>query len=310
MAHTLRSWLPPVALLSTWLAVGQSASYAKPPADKHPAAEDPYDAARDAESRLDYKAVIFYGNDALEKANTHERIVNLYALLGTAYAVLGRNDEAVDAFTRLLGVSPDYHLPRGLSPKVTRPFKEAGGYWLDRPGGLGVTPDLPREIAGGKPLSIAVKLDDPMTMVTNVRLSFRHQGDPEFDKLEMAAGPGVVFMIPAEKLPVAKADYAFELYVTALGSTGSELRQAGDGAHPLSILVRAPRDESVAVVVAPIVGGTTAPAQPKKPLIKQWWLWTAVGVVVVGAALGGGLGYYYSRDTSHIDLSLSSRTGP
>ena len=86
-------------------------------------------------------------------ANTHERLVNLYALLGTAYGVLGKSEESADAFTHLLAIDPDHHLPRGLSPKITRPFQEAGGYWLDRPGGLAVTPTMPREIAAGKPVT-------------------------------------------------------------------------------------------------------------------------------------------------------------
>ena len=88
--------------------------------------------------------------------------------------------------------------------------------------------------------------------------------------------------------------------------TGSELRSAGRAAHPLLITVRATREATLVTDNGkPLLIANTPPA-PKKPLIKQWWLWTAVGVVVVGAALGGGLGYYYSRDTSHVGLTISS----
>ncbi len=86
---------------------------------------------------------------ALEQAQTHDRLVNLYQMLGSAYGVLGKNEDAVDAFTRLLAIDPDHHLPRGLSPKITKPFKEAGGFWLDRPGGLAVTPDVPHDAPSG-----------------------------------------------------------------------------------------------------------------------------------------------------------------
>jgi hypothetical protein len=58
-------------------------------------------------------------------------------------------------------------------------------------------------------------------------------------------------------------------------------------------------------------GGTTA--QPEKrpnPILRKWWLWTAVGgVVLVGAVLGGTLGWYYTRDTSQIEANVSSRVG-
>src|SRR4051812_6362066 len=77
-------------LLCGWLAGG--VAHAKP--DKHAAGGDPYDAAREAEARLDYKAVIANGTAALDMANTHERLVTLYSLLGTAYGVLGRNEDA------------------------------------------------------------------------------------------------------------------------------------------------------------------------------------------------------------------------
>src|SRR5262245_55828586 len=65
---------------------------------------DPYDAARDAEARLDYRGVVNHATKALEMANSHERLVNLYRLLGTANGVLGKTEDAVDAFTRLLAV--------------------------------------------------------------------------------------------------------------------------------------------------------------------------------------------------------------
>lgn len=34
----------------------------------------------------------------------------------------------------------------------------------------------------------------------------------------------------------------------------------------------------------------TQPPPPKSPVYKKWWLWTAVGVVVAGGAVGLGLG--------------------
>jgi hypothetical protein len=268
--------------------------------------EDPYEAARAAEARLDYRAVINNAKAALELSNnSHERLVKLYELLGTANGVLNKVEEAVDAFTHLLAIDPEYHLPRGLSPKVTKPFKEAGGFWLDRPGGLSVVPTLPHEIAAGQTLTVTVKLDDALTMATNVRLSYKREGDPDFTKVETPVGPNITFNIAGDRLPVRGADYTVELSITALSANGGELRTAGDAAHPLSVAVRVPHDNAVVIPPAAVVDGNTHPAE-RKPLLKQWWLWTAVGVVVVGAALGGGLGWYYSQDRSHVGLTISS----
>jgi tetratricopeptide (TPR) repeat protein len=47
---------------------------------------------------------------------------------------------------------------------------------------------------------------------------------------------------------------------------------------------------------------TSAPA--KTPLYKKWWLWTAVGVVAAGAAVGIGLGVTQSQQ--HFDAALGT----
>jgi hypothetical protein len=275
-------------------------------------AADPYDAAREAEGRLDYKAVLRNASTALESAQSHDRLVNLYQMLGTACALLGKSGEAVDAFTKLLAIDPDRKLPRGTSPKIAKPFQEAGGYWVDRPGGLQLSPTLPREINAGKALSVPIKLDDPLNMAVGVRTSYRAQGDVEFKNIETAISPAMTVTIPPEQIPSKPNDYVFELFFTAVSSNGSELRQAGTAANPLSIAVRSLASDN-AIVTTTTSGGTVVtggPVKPKKPLIKQWWFWTAIGaVIVVGAAVGGGVGWYYTKpDTSHTDITLSSRT--
>jgi hypothetical protein len=306
MAHAARSTIALFLLFNTF-----GVAWAKPADNKGASEADPLGAARDAEGRLDYKGVIVHAQAALEQPQSHENLVALYQMLGTAYGVLGKSDQASDAFTKLLGIEPAFTLPRGLSPKVTRPFREAGGYWLDRPKGLQVLPGLPTEISVGKALALSVRLDDPLSMATNVRVSYRFQGDTEYKKLEAAVSPNISMTIPAEQIqPRAGGDYNVELFVTALSARGGELRQAGDPGHPLTVLVRGPKENLV--VITNDKGQTVVVQKQKKPLIKQWWLWTAVGaVVVVGAALGGGLGYYYGRpDTTHVDVNLSSKVVP
>ena len=269
---------------------------------------DPYDAARDAEGRLDYKAVVRNASEALESAQTHDRLVQLYRMLGTAQGVLGKSQEAVDAFTKLIGIDPEHKLARGTSPKITTPFREAGGFWVDRPQGLTVTPTVSREIASGKSLSIPVKVDDPLNITANVRLSYRIQGDAEWKKQEAQMGPAVTFNLSADELPTKDNDYILEVYFAALNAQGSELRLSGEAARPLTIAVRVPGSTKVVTTTA---GGDVIvqPAKPKKPLIKTWWFWTIIGgVVVVGAGLGGGLGYAFGRpDTSKVDGTFSTR---
>jgi hypothetical protein len=314
MAHSSRSLLAlalPAVLAVSWLVPVGGVAQAVP--------ADPYDAAHDAESNLDYRAVVTYSTQALKQPQNHEHMVELYRLLGTANAVLGHSDEAVDAFTRLLAIDPDHHMPRGLSPKITKPFKEAGGYWIDRPGGLGVTPNIPRDVAAGKPVPVSVKLDDPLQMTATVRFNYRREGDPDYMKMEQPAGgaislamaPGINFTIPGDQVPSRHADYNLEVYFTAIGPNGGELRSAGDAVHPLQITVRAVREEAVGTADTSgnaLLASEPPPKKKSPAFLKKWWFWTAVGgVVVVGAALGGGLGWYYGRDTSHVDISVTSR---
>jgi hypothetical protein len=298
MAHPLLT-----RLVALGIFLGAGAAWAK-------GDTDPYEAARDAEAQLNYKAVLMNASRALETAQPHEHLVQLYRMLGTANGVLGKSNDAIDAFTKLLAIDPDHKLPRGTSPKITGPFREAGGYWVDRPKGLQVLPALPTEISVGKSLTVPVKLEDPLGMTANVRMSWRLQGDVEYKNMEAPMSPNVSFTIPADQIPTKTADYNLELFVTALGSTGSELRLNGDPASPLSVVVRVPKTE---VIVHDGNGNNTVvvsgPPKEKKPLIKQWWLWTAVGaVVVVGAAVGGGLGWFYGRpDTTHTDIGITSK---
>jgi hypothetical protein len=275
---------------------------------------DPYEAARDAEASLNYKSVLSHATKALEVAQTHERLVNLYQMLGISNAVLGHTDAAIDAFKILLAIDPDHHMPRGTSPKINGPFKEAGGYWIDRPGGLQITPTLPREILAAKPLAVPVKLDDPLQLTTTVRVNYRLVGDAEFQVLEATASPLVTLNIPAEQIVERKGDYSLELFFTALSAKGSELRLAGSAGQPLTVVVHGKQPELISPVLFPPNGGYIEQKPVKKPppaFLKKWWFWAAIGGgVVVVVALGTGLGLYFTRDTSHVDLGLSSRTGP
>jgi tetratricopeptide (TPR) repeat protein len=48
------------------------------------------------------------------------------------------------------------------------------------------------------------------------------------------------------------------------------------------------KSEPAPTTTLPALTATAPPA--RKPLVKRWWLWTAVGVVAAGAAVGVGLG--------------------
>jgi tetratricopeptide (TPR) repeat protein len=50
-----------------------------------------------------------------------------------------------------------------------------------------------------------------------------------------------------------------------------------------------PPPATVSAPPATVIAPAASEAKSRKPIYKQWWLWTAVGVVVAGAAVGVGV---------------------
>jgi tetratricopeptide (TPR) repeat protein len=70
------------------------------------------------------------------------------------------------------------------------------------------------------------------------------------------------------------------------GRTAATSPPPNEGTPPEG--VQAPPHET-APAGGTTTAGTTSEAPKKKPIYKQWWLWTIVGVVVVGAVVGGAV---------------------
>jgi len=315
-------------------ASGRAAAKGAPAADA--STGSPLDDARAAAARLKYKLALKYATEALAVPNnTHAALVEIYALLATAHATLGEPDKATDAFTRLLGIEPGFALPKGLSPKVTTPFREAGGYWIDHPDGIRLGVDLARaapEPAGGGTVAVPATLDDPLKMAERVRLHWRHAGEAEFAVAEAGAGPRVAFDVTG---PAA----TLEVWIEAVDAHGGSLRAVGDARTPLGLGGAAAgtaggtgagtgsgtgsgaltgggtgsgagsgalAGTGAGAGAGAGLGATVAPGGGHS-LFGRWWFWTAVGVVVLG---GAGAAYYFAGPAQGIDLRISTTVAP
>lgn len=193
---------------------------------------------------------------------------------GVALAVLGRNDEATQAFLQIFPLDPDYQLPDDTSPRILALFRPARATWevaeqqrLQSELGASLaamrlavqTPDRPR---GGLPIVITIALTDPGQLTDEIVLGYRRAGARHYASLTVpikdsrgtATIPGVFTAAPSP--------YPLELYVRARHRSGATLLRWGTSDQP----------ERIAVAAGQV------PVQRK--LIKQWWLWTGAAVLV------------------------------
>ena len=276
------------------------------------AADDPLATVRQAAAKLDFKTVKKAATAALARpGNPRATMIELYHHLGIALAVLGDEPGAVDAFTRLLAIDPDHQLSSGQPPRVLSPFREAGGYWIDKPAGLTVALAPPAHVPGGAKLELTITLDDPLAMATTIELAYRLRGAAAWLRVSAPASPPPTLTIPASELPESTSAATLELYATALDANRGELRSAGTAEAPLTVAIDAkvldttlvPTPEETAALT------TTTPVQHADDrddggIFKTWWFWTAVGAVALTA---GGTAYYLSTQDSGVDLTVTAR---
>ncbi len=105
-------------------------------------------------------------------------------------------------------------------------------------------------------------------------------------------------------LNIGRVQHKLANYDAAITSYQAFLRQTPAASNPelhskAQEYLRAAESEKNQLTPqpAPTPSSTTraSPSQDREPIYKKWWFWTTVGVVVVGVALGAGLGGYASR---------------
>jgi tetratricopeptide (TPR) repeat protein len=97
-------------------------------------------------------------------------------------------------------------------------------------------------------------------------------------------------------------DHVLEVRATGFVTQRRELQVRGgqDERVDIALAAIALQPEEVADASPAAHQPVDAPAKPgRKPLYKQWWLWTAVGVVVVGAAAGTAIALSGDTSTSY-----------
>ncbi len=219
--------------------------------------------------QLDFPGVI----DAMSRANavpgaSQGQRLEAFEYLGAANLVIDREVEARAAFERMLAIDPYHALrePSG-SPKI-REFVEQ--VRREQVADAAIDPELqlvvdaPEAARASATLPVAVRSQG--ATVASVRVHHRSDEEREWRATELApAGEGDF----EGEVPTPATTGRMLLYAEARDGSGSVLGRAGEPHWPLEVDVR---DE------LPV------------PLIRQWWLWTLVGVAAVGLGVGLGVG--------------------
>jgi len=219
--------------------------------------------------QLDFPGVI----DAMSRAiavpgASQGQRLEAFEYLGAANLVIDREAEARAAFERMLAIDPYHALrePSG-SPKI-REFVErvrraqVADAAIDPE--LELVVDAPEAARASATLSVAVRAEG--AAVAAVRVHHRSDEERRWQATELApAGEGAF----EGEVPTPATTGRMLLYAEARDGAGSVVGRAGEPHWPLEVDVR---DEL------------------PKPLLRQWWLWTLVGVAVVGLGVGLGVG--------------------
>lgn len=203
-------------------------------------------------------------------ATTTEK-VSAFEVLGLSYFILGQEKRAREAFENLLALDPEHTLvEEGQSPKILRFYDGVkAAYTPGYRAGPAVALDVlvPNRARGGQRLDVRVRVVRGVKEVTDVRVFFRSAGVLSYTAQQLSPiEPG---RYEGQILPPAEpAAWTLEYYVEARAGTNVRGR-FGDPLRPLSLSVEA-------------AAAATTPAW-----YQRWWVWTAVGAVVIGGVVVG-----------------------
>lgn len=229
-------------------------------------------------------ALLEPGNDITEQRA-------IFRTLGIVYVLLGRETEARLALMRLLCVDREFTFDEMTSPRIRSVFDRVRAEWEaggrpcpepervepSTPAAVELDHESPAAARPGEALELSVTASDPELRIAGVVLHFRASGEASFNEVpaEMDAPGRFSAAVPADAVRAPAAEY----YFRAVDEAGATLASVGTARAPL----RVPVSES-----APATGGGGGSS-----ILRSWWLWTIVGVVVAGVAIGVPLGVVY-----------------
>ena len=210
-------------------------------------------------------------------------------LLATAQIADQQADAARETLRLLYSRDPGYRLTDAdASPPVISAFARAREA---HPAPVRVTlgHSSPGTLSRRESPTITVNLLDGADAVAEVRLAYRHAGDPGFSRVVLDRHPDGSYV---GRIPVVGAtDQAIDVayFLSAVSPSGTELGQLGSEAQPLAL--RIPGDIPSATTVSRDAVAEAPPIQSGGgDVASEPWFWILLGALAIGAGVGIGFG--------------------
>jgi hypothetical protein len=264
--------------------------------------------AASAFSMLDFEGALSKLDSAQKaRSNTTQDLVRIFSLRAKCLISLGREDDALKAFTAALSIDPAFRLSPDASPRFAEPFQKL----LDQGvAALDVEVALPDEVVVGEPVLVTVRvLADPAGISDNLRLKYR-RGKKKYSglKVRLVRGKRMRFYL-GPSVWKTEGLQAIEWYGVIRDRYGGILGRKGDAAHPLKIIVK--KKPVVAAVLPPPPVPVAKPEEKKPPpppaWYERWWVWAIVGGVAVAAGTTAAVLATSGDDPNHRTFSIDIR---
>lgn len=224
-------------------------------------------------------------------------------LVATAQIANRQTADARATLATLYGRDPDHRLTDpDASPPVVSAFARAREA---HPQAVAIALEhAPPRLVRREPPSIDVRVGAGADAIHEVRLRYRASGEPGWSQVVMNRRDAATWTgrIPVVGDASRSADVAY--YLVALAPSGAELAREGSEAEPLQLRIPAEAPDARAVALDATQrdaqqGAITGTTTPGRSIAEEPAFWIVIGLVVVGAAVGAGVG-----------IALSSEGGP
>jgi hypothetical protein len=237
------------------------------------------DAGEAAYAALDYdKANTMAQKVVATHGLTHDQVVRAYRLLGRTYAVLGKTQQATDAFQKLLTYQPDEKSDPSQTPRIQDAFSEAQGLWAGYP----TKPSIDASTVALRvhlPGTIRVRLHDPTHQIKKVVVGYRWGGSGPFTVAEQPPAETINVDVQPGPATVSRLDY----YADALDGMDDQALVAGDQSTPKTAIADMPASGGPSGTGAGAIGSEQGGGHS---IFASPVFWIVTGVVLAGAATG------------------------